>query len=416
MITSALTFPAALHIDGLCMLGAVRTKEKCLKCQGAFTGEPLQCPNCLTHPRRFFVDFPWNGQRIKLYTGKDGHPLDSWERAYRMLTAMRNEIDLGKFDAKDYAPREIRNLRFETYVLSWIERRTRERERRHISKSYLKSIKEYARNYYIPFFGKTSIRDIREAHIEDLRDQLPDHLSAKTVYNILGVLHKLLQDAYRRRDILILPEFPRVQVGEAVIRWITEAEQDRILARIKEPVYRAYFLFLMRQGCRPAEGRALKWEEVNLRENQVIIRAAMDLNEYRPFTKERDVRYLPLHPEVREALGRLPRSLSGYVFVNRQGRPLSATRVRMQWKKAAQGAGLNIGCYQGTKHSLGTQAINRGVSERLLAEFFGHRDLRSTRRYSKVLTESLKGVWEQGPESSPKIVPISSPRGKGSGE
>lgn len=394
------------------MLGAVRTKEKCLKCQGAFHGEPLRCPVCLTHPRRYFVDFPWKGQRIKLYTGKDGHPLDSWERAFRMLTAMRNEIDLGKFDPKDYTPQEIRNLRFETYVRAWIERRAKERERRHISKSYLKSMAEYARNYYIPFFGKTSIRDIREAHIEDFRDQLPAHLSAKTVYNILGVLHKLLKDAHRRRDILRFPEFPRIQVGEPVIRWITEAEQERILARVKEPVYRAYFLFLMCQGCRPAEARALKWEDLNLREHRVTIRAAMDMNEYRPFTKERDVRYLPLHPEVREVLGRLPRSLAGFVFINRQGRPLSATRVRMQWKKAAQTAGVEIGCYQGTKHSLGTQAINRGVSERLLAEFFGHRDLRSTRRYSKVQTESLKGIWEASPESSLKIVPGSSPADK----
>ena len=81
----------------------------------------------------------------------------------------------------------------------------------------------------------------------------------------------------------------------------------------------------------------------------------------------------------------------------------------MRWKQATQAAGVEIGCYQGTKHSLGSQAINRGVSERLLAEFFGHRDLRSTRRYSKVQTESLKALWELSPESSPQIVPKSSP-------
>jgi len=203
-----------------------------------------------------------------------------------------------------------------------------------------------------------------------------------------------------------------VEVGESVIRWIEPAEQERILARTREP-YRSYFLFLMRQGCRPAEGRALKWEDVKLREGIVIIRSAMDLNEYRPFTKERDVRYLPLHPEVRELLAKLPRPLhGGYVFVNRAGRFLSASQVIVMWSRAAKAAGVRIGCYQGTKHSLGTQAINRGVSERLLADFFGHRDLRSTRRYSKMLTETLKGVWE----SSPEIVPHSSPGKNGKGD
>jgi len=400
--------PQMVPNNNLCMIGTVRTKETCPKCRGKFKGQPLHCASCLTIPRRYFVHFHWKGEPIKLYTGKDGHPLDSWERAYRLLTAMRNEVDLGKFDPKDYAPQEINNLRFETYVLAWIERRSREQERRHISKSYLKGIREYARNYFVPFFQKISVRDIREAHIEDFRDHLPPHLSGKTVYNILGVLHKLFQDAFRRRDILLMPDFPHIQVGESVIKWITEEEQDRILARVKEPVYRAYFMFLMRQGCRPAEARALKWEGVKLRENRVIIQAAIDMNEYRPFTKERDVRYLPLHPDVKGLLEKLPRSLTGFVFVNRTGRPLSATRVRTHWQKAAKAVGIHIGCYQGTKHSLGTQAINRGVSERLLAEFFGHRDLRSTRRYTKVMTEALKGVWD----SSPKIVPIPSPHKK----
>lgn len=387
------------------MAGGIRTKEKCPKCEGKFRGEPLLCPNCLTTPRRYFVHFSWRSQPIKLYSGKDGHPLDSWERAYRLLTAMRNEMDLGKFDPRDYAPHEIRNLRFANYYTAWIDRRTLEKERRHISKSYLKTLREYGRNYFTPFFGITSMRDIRSGDIEDFRNQLPAHLGAKTVYNLLGVLHKLFKDAYRRDDILVIPQFPKIEVGEPVIRWIEPHEQERLLSRAKEP-YRSFFLFLMRQGCRPAEGRALKWEDVKLQEGIVIIRAAMDLNEYRPFTKEREVRYLPLHPEVREALAKLPRPLhGGYVFVNRAGRPLGASQVIIMWSKAAQAAGVKISCYQGTKHSLGSQAINRGVSERLLAEFFGHKDLRSTRRYSKVVTETLKGVWNLSPEFVPNLSP-----------
>lgn len=386
------------------MTGRIRTKEACPRCGGKFQGEPLSCPECRTTPTRYFVHFSWHSQPIKLYSGKDGHPLDSWERAYRLLTAMRNEVDLGKFDPKDYSPKEISVLRFGKYVEAWIERRSREQERRHISKSYLKGIRRYAASYFMPFFGTKSIRDLRTADIEDFRDWLPVHLSAKTVSNIMRVLHKLFQDALRRRDTLIMPEFPKIEVGEALIKWLSPEEQARILKRVQEP-YRTYFLFLMHQGCRPAEGRALKWENVKFRESQVIIQAAMDINEFRPFTKERDVRYLPLHPEVAAALRRLPRSLTGFVFVNRAGRPLSATRVQACWQKAARAAGLDVGLYQGTKHSLGTQAINRGVSERLLAEFFGHKDMKSTKRYSKVLTESLKAVWI----SSPEFVPKSSP-------
>ncbi|MHB8158205.1 MAG: tyrosine-type recombinase/integrase [Desulfocucumaceae bacterium] len=377
----------------LCMVGRVRTKEKCSRCGGKFAGEPLACPVCLITPRRYFVHFHWKGQSLKLYTGKDGHLLDSWERAYRLLTAMRNDVDLGKFDPKDYVPKEVKALRFDNYVSAWLERRGMEQERGHISKSYLKSCREYARNYFLPFFGKKVIRDLQASDLEDFRNQLPPALSAKTIFNLLGVLRKLFRDANRRRDILVLPEFPRVELTEPVTRWLTEEEQERILARIKNPTYRAFFLFLMKQGCRPGEARALKWHDMDLKNEEVVIRAAMDLGEYRPHTKERDVRYQPLHSAVLEALRRLPRSLNGYVFVNRAGRPLSATRIRMQWRYAALAAGLDIGCYQGTKHSLASQAINRGVPERLLQDFLGHRDPRSTRRYAKTLTKTLKEVW-----------------------
>lgn len=48
---------------------------------------------------------------------------------------------------------------------------------------------------------------------------------------------------------------------------------------------------------------------------------------------------------------------------------------------------------EGTRHSLASQAINKGVSERLIGEMLGHRTSASTRRYAKVRAEALKGVW-----------------------
>jgi hypothetical protein len=83
------------------MKGTIRTKEKCPKCGGKFEGQPLECQNCLTQPRRYFIDLYWQKQ-IKLYLGRDGVALDSWLRAERLLTAIRHEIDLGIFDPKDY--------------------------------------------------------------------------------------------------------------------------------------------------------------------------------------------------------------------------------------------------------------------------------------------------------------------------
>jgi len=381
------------------MVGAVRTKEKCPRCGGKFEGEPLRCPSCLTVPRRYFVDFFWPVQgRIKLYSDQQGYPLDSWERANRLLTAIRFEIDQGKFDPKEYIKREHKGFVFENYVQEWLKKRERDYQHQLISKKHLRSLNEYAKNYFIPFFGKMSIRDIRDGHIEDFLSWLPTNLSTKTIYNIMGALRKLLRDAYRRRDILVLPQFPKIEIAERPTNWITENEQEKIMAQVQDPVYRAFYLFLMKQGCRPNEARALKWNDVNLKEKIVVIRSAFDMNEYRPFTKEKDVRILPLHPEVKKALLKLPRSLGGFVFVNRQGRPLSACRVYDHWRKAAEAAGIKITCYEGTRHSLASQAVNRGIPMRVIKDFLGHKTEKTTCRYAKIMVSSLTKVWGESNE------------------
>lgn len=376
----------------LCMVGKIRTKEHCPKCKGKFKGEPLRCPDCQITPRRFYLDLPWHGQKIKLYSDQDGYPLESYGHAYRLLEHVRLEVDRGIFDPKNYVKRDLRELQFSTYFESWLARRRLEQERGHLSLSYLRSVKVYGKGYLIPFFQDKNIRDITAGNLEDFSNSLPPKLAAKTVHNILGILHKIFTDALRRQDIKTIPTFPHIEVPENKIKWITKNEQEEILKQVRCPVRRVFYLFLMRTGCRPGEARALKWEDVDLKQGVVTIHAAMDEETLRPYTKERDVRVLPLHPELLEGLRTLPRSLSGIVFTL-TGRPLRANLIWETWRVAARRAGIDISCYQGTKHSLGCQLLNSGVREEVLQAIFGHKDRSSTKRYAKLVSDSLK-YWE----------------------
>jgi len=387
-----------------CMAGRVRSKQACPRCGGKFKGEPLGCPSCLTIPTRYFLDVPWKGERLKIYTGKDGHPLAHWEGAQRLLEAIRHEIDTGRFDPREYQTRELKSLRFDNYAQEWLRRRQKELERGHISLSYFQECQSYVHRYFVPFFERRSIRDLREAHVEDFRDQLPEHLSAKTVFNILGILRKLFRDAYRRKDILVLPEFPKIPKGEPVTQWISEEDQELVLAQMKDPVRRAFYFFLIKQGCRPAEARALKWDQIDFKSGLVTIAASFTRDVFKSYTKERDVRYLPLHPQVREVLQALPRSILGWVFTY-QGKPLSQWLASNYWRRCAKKAGINVNCYEGTRHSLASQAINRGVSERKVGDFLGHKTNVSTRRYAKMRTEALKEVWGPSSGDRPWTVP-----------
>jgi integrase len=63
----------------------------------------------------------------------------------------------------------------------------------------------------------------------------------------------------------------------------------------------------------------------------------------------------------------------------------------------------HISLYEGTKHSVATDAIRRGVTERHLQRFLGHKNVPSTRRYARLADNALfevlrssKTPWRQG--------------------
>ena len=67
--------------------------------------------------------------------------------------------------------------------------------------------------------------------------------------------------------------------------------------------------------------------------------------------------------------------------------------VRDVWKRATTSVGLgDVRLYEGTKHTMATDAIRRGVSERALQTFLGHRDVRSTQRYARMPEHAIISV------------------------
>jgi hypothetical protein len=96
------------------------------------------------------------------------------------------------------------------------------------------------------------------------------------------------------------------------------------------------------------------------------------------------------------------------LFVNpRTGRRWSHWALRDRWIRAAKSVGIEgVRLYEGTKHTMATDAVRRGVSERALQTFLGHSDARSTRRYARMSDEALVSVLRPTP-SSPNSVDLS---------
>lgn len=114
-----------------------------------------------------------------------------------------------------------------------------------------------------------------------------------------------------------------------------------------------------------------------------------------PLGKLHNDRYIPLHPEVKRLLDewmayRGAQGWTPYLFVE-YGRRISVTQVDEAVKRAARAAGIQekVSPHR-LRHTLATQAINKGMSLESIAALLGHRSLSMTQVYAKISNRTVQ--------------------------
>jgi len=87
---------------------------------------------------------------------------------------------------------------------------------------------------------------------------------------------------------------------------------------------------------------------------------------------------------------------SDAVFLNKNGRRISARGVRNIVQKYIRLAGLKQGVSAHTlRHSFATHLLNRGADLRSVQELLGHANLSTTQIYTHLTTDKLKNVYDK---------------------
>jgi hypothetical protein len=152
-----------------------------------------------------------------------------------------------------------------------------------------------------------------------------------------------------------------------------------------DPFTRLAVEFLARTGLRKGEFLDLTVDSV------VQIGSAYWLHV--PLGKLRTDRYIPLHPQLKEMLdewvANRPAGLrEPYLFIER-GRRISKQRVGDAVANTAQAAGIGRVTPHQLRHTLATQAINRGMSLEAIAALLGHKSMRMTMVYAKIANRTV---------------------------
>jgi integrase/recombinase XerD len=175
---------------------------------------------------------------------------------------------------------------------------------------------------------------------------------------------------------------------EPLPRFLDDGAAAKLLQAARadpDPFVRLCVEFLARTGLRKGEFLDLTVDAV------VQIGSAYWLHV--PVGKLRTDRYIPLHPQLKDLLdgwlARRPAGLrSDYLFVER-GRRVGKTTVDRAVAKVARTAGIGHVTPHQLRHTLATQAINRGMSLEAIAALLGHRSMRMTMVYARIADRTV---------------------------
>ncbi len=393
------TIPLKILLEGGDpMKGEIRCKGKCPKCGKNFNHIlklGYVCPSCKITPQRFYIDLWWQGERIRIYSDKLGHPLDTYQRAFSLMSHIQYEIKHHTFNPTKYKASDVRKFLFEKQISQFLKEKKIEEEKGNISPSYINSLKNYVNNYFLPFFKGMDIRDISSDDIKNFYHNLPK-LKEKTIKNVLDVLKHFLKSLYRYEVIDKIPIFPIIRVPESIPMWTSIENQLKLLNAIPD-IHQPIFTFILFQGVRPSEARALKWKDLDLHNRIVIIRRTFSSSKLVERTKGRNVKPRLIHPFVYDKLKELQRGLpEAFVFVNpKTQKHYSKTRLENIFREARNATGIDINLYAAGRHSVATNAALAGVDMRAIRDYLGHADSKTTEIYTHLDVLIQKQIFEK---------------------
>lgn len=149
---------------------------------------------------------------------------------------------------------------------------------------------------------------------------------------------------------------------------------------LPDPLDRLLIEILARTGMRKGEMLGLRVDAV------VQIGSAYWLRT--PIGKLHTDRYIPLHPTVKGLLdawiAQRPDWQASDLLLTSRGRPIPPSRVDKAVARAATAAGIGHVHPHQLRHTLATQAINRGMSLEAIAALLGHQTMTMTMVYARI--------------------------------
>jgi integrase len=235
---------------------------------------------------------------------------------------------------------------------------------------------------------KTPFKKLNDTYFLDFTDFLLTRVGQNTAHNILIMIKVILNLAVKEKIISVSPaRFVSVKKVDVDRAFLTIDElKNMAAAECPHKEVKRAFLFSCYTGLRRSDVKNLTWG--NIKNDQIHFRQK----------KTRGVEYLPLNEQAKKLLYQnIPENVIPLPDQKIFKLPTSGyfTTAIREWTK---NAGINKKItYHSSRHTFATLAITQGVDIYTVSKLLGHKDLKNTQIYAKIIDSKMNDAVNKLP-------------------
>lgn len=318
-----------------------------------------------------YLDIYHRGKRryefLNLYLTKNKLENIETKRLAEEIRAKR-QIELANQEF-DSTPMFKKNINF----ISYFEDSIRTKDKYSIYYSTLKQLKKFAGN-------KITFQEINEKFLDNFKEFLLSNVSQNTSKEYLSVLKRILKKAHKEKftNLNIAEIIPQIKSVDIKRDFLTIKEVEQLAKsdyKFSFPDIKRAFLFSCFTGLRFSDVKALRWSDV--KGDYIEIQQK----------KTKQFLFIPLSVTAETILKNRVESIislkENYVF-----RLPKRAHTNVLLKKWFKDVGIEKNAhFHLSRHTFAVMNITQGANIYTVSKLLGHRDLKTTEIYSKLIDE-----------------------------
>ena len=299
------------------------------------------------------------------------------------LSAALTELDSGTYIAPT-------SMKLGAWLDQWLQAYTG-----NVKPATKGAYEEHIRVHIKPYLGEVKLAKLTAPMVQNVYNTLLEEkgLSAKSVKNIHGVLHRALEQAkklnYLRENPLDAVILPRTEKPQ--LQTMDDADMIAFLQAIEGDAYEIELFVDAFTGLRQGELLGLTWDCVDFEHQTLLIdkqhnRAKGEKEFHFSSLKTEKVRSLTVTDEVMDALRRQQRRQAAWkaaagelwsnpdnlVFTTEFGRYVNNKTLYMNFKRVMRSQGLSELRFHDLRHTFAVNSLKAGDDIKTVQENLGH--------------------------------------------